>query len=185
MSTQDVETRTPPPDGEGAAVGKEDIAPKGVVKGSLEKTGDYVDERSSLVAAHKWFLFRNVPAETSWFQTLGFTAMALFGLQAITGIVLAMYYKPDPNTAFQSIEFITDTEIDILSEDLSQQFCKIFFYRFSNNNDIDSRICFIKYLSEKIMLRYFIDCFYYFPVNVVSVFIKTFLRSNVQQLKKC
>jgi ubiquinol-cytochrome c reductase cytochrome b subunit/menaquinol-cytochrome c reductase cytochrome b subunit len=34
--------------------------------------------------------------------------MALFGLQAITGIVLAMYYKPDTNTAFRSIEYITD-----------------------------------------------------------------------------
>lgn len=108
MSTQDIETRTPSPDGEGAAVGAEDIAPKNPVIGAVEQTGEYVDERSGLVTAHKWFLFRNVPGETSWFQTLGFTAMALFGLQAITGIVLAMYYKPDPNTAFQSIEFITN-----------------------------------------------------------------------------
>jgi menaquinol-cytochrome c reductase cytochrome b subunit len=52
-------------------------------------------------------MFRNVPAETSWFQTLGFTAMALFGMQAVTGIILAMYYQPSPNTAYQSIDAIT------------------------------------------------------------------------------
>lgn len=56
----------------------------------------------------RWLMFRNIPAGTSWFQTLGFTAMALFGMQAITGIILAMYYKPDPNTAFGSIAHITN-----------------------------------------------------------------------------
>ena len=58
--------------------------------------------------ASSGFMFRNIPAETSWFQTLGFTAMALFGMQAITGIILAMYYQPDPNTAYQSIDAITN-----------------------------------------------------------------------------
>jgi ubiquinol-cytochrome c reductase cytochrome b subunit/menaquinol-cytochrome c reductase cytochrome b subunit len=54
-------------------------------------------------------MFRNVPAETSWFQTLGFTAMALFGMQAVTGIILAMYYQPTAanNVAYQSIDSIT------------------------------------------------------------------------------
>ncbi len=90
------------------AVGTTDIAPKkpGVKAG--EATVDYVDERSGATTGLKWYLFRNIPAETSWFQTLGFTAMMLFGLQAITGIVLAMYYKPDPASAFQSIEVITN-----------------------------------------------------------------------------
>ena len=68
---------------------------------------DYVDERSGVKTGFKWFLFRNVPAETSWFQTLGFTAMALFGMQAVTGIILAMYYQPTPTTAYQSIDAIT------------------------------------------------------------------------------
>ncbi len=69
---------------------------------------DYVDERTGVKAGAKWFLFRNIPRGTSWFQTLGFTAMAIFGLQAITGIVLAMYYKPDPASAYDSIQFITN-----------------------------------------------------------------------------
>ena len=78
-----------------------DIAPKNPVVKVGRGELDYVDRRTGLKIGSKWFLFRNVPAETSWFQTLGFTAMALFGLQAITGIILAMYYTPDPNSAYQ------------------------------------------------------------------------------------
>jgi menaquinol-cytochrome c reductase cytochrome b subunit len=85
-----------------------DIAPKNPAVKAGEATFDYVDRRTGLKFGSKWFLFRNVPAETSWFQTLGFTAMALFGLQAITGIILAMYYTPDPDQAYQSIQSITD-----------------------------------------------------------------------------
>ena len=33
--------------------------------------------------------------------------MALFGMQAVTGIILAMYYQPSPTTAYQSIDAIT------------------------------------------------------------------------------
>jgi quinol---cytochrome c reductase cytochrome b subunit, bacillus type len=85
-----------------------DISPKNPAVKAGEATFDYVDRRTGLKFGSKWFLFRNVPAETSWFQTLGFTAMALFGMQAITGIILAMYYTPDPNQAYQSIQSITD-----------------------------------------------------------------------------
>jgi len=85
-----------------------DIGPKNPVIKAGEATLDYVDDRSGAKTGLSWFLFRNIPAETSWFQTLGFTALALFGLQAITGIVLAMYYTPDPNQAYQSIDSITN-----------------------------------------------------------------------------
>jgi menaquinol-cytochrome c reductase cytochrome b subunit len=85
-----------------------DIAPKNPAVKAGEATFDYVDRRTGLKFGSKWFLFRNVPAETSWFQTLGFTAMVLFGMQAITGIILAMYYTPNPNQAYQSIQSITD-----------------------------------------------------------------------------
>lgn len=83
------------------------IGPKNPAVQIGEATLGYVDERSGVKTGLRWFLFRNVPKETSWFQTLGFTAMALFGLQAITGIVLAMFYKPDPSRAYQSIDAIT------------------------------------------------------------------------------
>jgi menaquinol-cytochrome c reductase cytochrome b subunit len=85
-----------------------DIGPKNPATQTGHAVGDYVDQRTGAKTGLNWFLFRKIPAETSWFQTLGFTAMALFGLQAITGIVLAMYYKPDAAAAYESIRIITD-----------------------------------------------------------------------------
>ncbi len=69
---------------------------------------DWVEERSGLVGAIKYFLFRKVPGDTNWFHTLGSATLTAFLVQALTGVILAMYYKPDPNTAYESIRFITD-----------------------------------------------------------------------------
>jgi menaquinol-cytochrome c reductase cytochrome b subunit len=77
---------------------------------------DWIDERSAAVRGTKWFLFRNVPRDISWGQTLGSAALTAFIVQALTGAILALYYKPstaiDPVTgkpvAYSSIEAITD-----------------------------------------------------------------------------
>jgi menaquinol-cytochrome c reductase cytochrome b subunit len=69
---------------------------------------DWLEERSGLVGGVKYFLFRKVPAETNWFHTLGSATLTAFIVQAVTGVILAMYYKPDPDTAYESIQFITN-----------------------------------------------------------------------------
>jgi ubiquinol-cytochrome c reductase cytochrome b subunit/menaquinol-cytochrome c reductase cytochrome b subunit len=69
---------------------------------------DWLEERSGLVGGIRYFLFRNVPADTNWFQTLGSATLTAFIVQAVTGVVLAMYYKPDPSNAYTSIEYITN-----------------------------------------------------------------------------
>jgi menaquinol-cytochrome c reductase cytochrome b subunit len=69
---------------------------------------DWLEERSGLVGGLKYFLFRKVPAETNWFHTLGSATLTAFIVQLITGVVLAMYYKPDPETAYASIQLITN-----------------------------------------------------------------------------
>ena len=69
---------------------------------------DWVEERSGLVSVGKYFLFRNVPKDISWLQTLGASLLTVFIVQVTTGILLAMYYKPDPVSAFASIQYITD-----------------------------------------------------------------------------
>jgi menaquinol-cytochrome c reductase cytochrome b subunit len=77
---------------------------------------DWIDERSAIVRGTKWFFVRNVPRDISWAQTLGFASLMAFTVQALTGVVLAMYYEPsaviDPNTrkpvAYSSIEAITN-----------------------------------------------------------------------------
>ena len=77
---------------------------------------DWLEERSGLVGGVRYFLFRNVPADINWMQTLGSAALTAFLVQAITGVILAMYYVPsaatDPHTgqpvAWESIVNITD-----------------------------------------------------------------------------
>jgi quinol-cytochrome oxidoreductase complex cytochrome b subunit len=77
---------------------------------------DWIDERTAAVRGTKWFLFRNVPRDVSWAQTLGSATLTAFIVQALTGAILAMYYKPsseiDPSTdkpiAYSSIERITE-----------------------------------------------------------------------------
>jgi menaquinol-cytochrome c reductase cytochrome b subunit len=69
---------------------------------------DWIEERSGLVGYTKWFLFRKVPHDISWAQTLGSAALTAFISQVVTGIVLAFYYKPDPDRAYESILHITN-----------------------------------------------------------------------------
>src|ERR1700748_2519372 len=77
---------------------------------------DWLEERSGLIGGLKYFLFRKVPADINWMQTLGSAALTAFLVQAITGVILAMYYVPsadiDPHTgqpvAWESIVNITD-----------------------------------------------------------------------------
>ena len=77
---------------------------------------DWIDERTAAVSGTKWFLFRNVPRDVSWMQTLGSAALTAFIVQALTGAILAMYYEPsaaiNPVTgkpvAYSSIEAITN-----------------------------------------------------------------------------
>jgi quinol-cytochrome oxidoreductase complex cytochrome b subunit len=77
---------------------------------------DWLEERSGLVGGLKYFLFRNVPGDINWFQTLGAATLTAFLVQATTGVILAMYYKPDPTVnpvtglpvAYQSMQHITN-----------------------------------------------------------------------------
>jgi menaquinol-cytochrome c reductase cytochrome b subunit len=77
---------------------------------------DWLEERSGLIGGLRYFLFRKVPGDTNWFHTLGSATLTAFLVQAITGVILAMYYKPDatvnPRTgttaAYGSIQHITN-----------------------------------------------------------------------------
>lgn len=52
------------------------------------------------------FLFKELPSGTGWSATLGSLCVLLFGLLAVTGIFLAMYYNPSPDKAYQSVDYI-------------------------------------------------------------------------------
>jgi menaquinol-cytochrome c reductase cytochrome b subunit len=69
---------------------------------------DWLELRSGLVGGTKYFLFRKVPRDSSWWHTLGSATLTAFLVQVGTGVILAMYYKPDPEHAYESIEHITN-----------------------------------------------------------------------------
>ncbi|MDQ2982302.1 MAG: hypothetical protein M3R70_00035, partial [Actinomycetota bacterium] len=69
---------------------------------------DWLEERSGLVGGLKYFLFRKVPGDAGWWHTLGSATLTAFLVQALTGVILAMYYKADPENAYASIQHITN-----------------------------------------------------------------------------
>jgi quinol---cytochrome c reductase cytochrome b subunit, bacillus type len=68
---------------------------------------DWLEERSGLIGGVRYFLFRKVPGDTSWWHTLGSATLTAFLVQLVTGVILAMYYKPSPAEAHSSVEHIT------------------------------------------------------------------------------
>jgi menaquinol-cytochrome c reductase cytochrome b subunit len=97
------------------------LQPKPARPGTAEKMGpldtakeagitavDWIDERTSLSGGARWMMFRKVPKGTNWFYTLGSSSMFAFLNQAITGVFLAMYYRPSANEAYESARFITN-----------------------------------------------------------------------------
>jgi menaquinol-cytochrome c reductase cytochrome b subunit len=68
----------------------------------------WVDERTGLGPFGRGFAFRKTPKGTNWFYTLGSASMFAFLSQAVTGVFLAMYYRPSANEAYPSIQHINN-----------------------------------------------------------------------------
>src|SRR4051794_25542576 len=84
-------------------------SPVEVVQEAGIYTVDWIDERTSLSGGLRWLMFRKVPKGTNWFYTLGSATLFAFVSQAITGVFLAMYYRPDAaGGAYESIRHIND-----------------------------------------------------------------------------
>ena len=71
----------------------------------------FLYERLGLDAAFALAAKKRVPTHrSSVFYFLGGMALFLFGIQVITGILLALFYKPSPDQAFESVRGIV-TEV--------------------------------------------------------------------------
>jgi quinol-cytochrome oxidoreductase complex cytochrome b subunit len=87
---------------------------------------DWIDERTSLSGGLRWMLFRKVPKGINWFYTLGSATMFAFLNQAVTGVFLAMYYRPDASGgAYESIRYITASVMIIL---IFLHMARVFFF---------------------------------------------------------
>jgi menaquinol-cytochrome c reductase cytochrome b subunit len=70
---------------------------------------DWLDERTALSPVLRWTMWRKVPKGTNWAYTLGTATLFAFLNQAVTGVFLAMYYRPDATGgAYESIRNIND-----------------------------------------------------------------------------
>jgi ubiquinol-cytochrome c reductase cytochrome b subunit/menaquinol-cytochrome c reductase cytochrome b subunit len=89
--------------------GVEQPKPVDVAKEAGITVVDWVDERTSLSGAARWVMFRKVPKGTNWFYTLGSATLFAFLSQAVTGVFLAMYYRPDAaGGAYESMRYVND-----------------------------------------------------------------------------
>jgi quinol---cytochrome c reductase cytochrome b subunit, bacillus type len=71
-------------------------------------TVDWLDERLGVGGPTRFLLWRKVPAGTDWFSTLGVATLFAFGNQVVTGIFLAMFYRPSATEAYGSVTHITN-----------------------------------------------------------------------------
>lgn len=67
---------------------------------------DWIEDRLGLLTLKRVLLDKPLGPHVGWSQTLGAVALFLFLLQAATGVVLAFYYIPSPDTAYAAVTAI-------------------------------------------------------------------------------
>jgi len=75
----------------------------------IRRLADWLDHRTGFRAARHHLLDEALPPGTGWAFTLG--SLLLFGLavQVITGTLLALFYAPTPDHAWDSVRYITES----------------------------------------------------------------------------
>lgn len=69
----------------------------------------WLDERIDLSGLRRTLLDREVPDRLTWWHTLGSATLTVFLVQVVTGAVLATFYSPSPDHAYDSIVFVERT----------------------------------------------------------------------------
>lgn len=71
------------------------------------RLADWLDERFGWRSAWEAIFLRNIP-KTNWLFTLGSATLFVAVNQAVTGILLTIYYVPTPDQAYDSVQYITN-----------------------------------------------------------------------------
>jgi quinol-cytochrome oxidoreductase complex cytochrome b subunit len=72
----------------------------------MDRITKWIDERIDLLGIRQTLLDRKMPGGLTWWHTLGSATLAVFMVQAVTGTILAMYYAPSPDHAYDSIRYL-------------------------------------------------------------------------------
>ncbi len=70
----------------------------------------FLDDRFDTETARRFIdkqAHKRLPAHTGWLHVFGSLSLLLFIIQTITGILLLIYYRPTPEAAHKSIQYIT------------------------------------------------------------------------------
>lgn len=71
----------------------------------MQSVGEWLDARLQIAAALRETAEHPVPRETaSWFYVFGSAALVVFGVQVVTGILLAVVYVPTAGEAWNSLQ---------------------------------------------------------------------------------
>ena len=66
----------------------------------------WIDKRIDVTGLRRGLVDRQMPSGLTWWHTLGSATLTVFLVQVVTGIVLAMYYSPSPDHAYDSIKYL-------------------------------------------------------------------------------
>lgn len=72
----------------------------------MARLAEWLNERMGLVDLRRALLDREVPSRLTWWHTLGSATLATFLVQVVTGAVLATFYAPTPDHAYDSVRYI-------------------------------------------------------------------------------
>ena len=73
----------------------------------IHEIGSWLDQRLQLGAPIRHTMQHPIPRDTaSWFYVFGSAAMTVFGLQFVTGILLALIYVPSAGEAWNSLQIL-------------------------------------------------------------------------------
>jgi ubiquinol-cytochrome c reductase cytochrome b subunit len=72
----------------------------------MGRVSRWLDARLDLLSIRRALLDREVPDRLTWWHTLGSATLTVFLVQIVTGVVLATYYSPSPDHAYDSIGYI-------------------------------------------------------------------------------
>lgn len=72
----------------------------------IAKINQWLNERTAWKQVWEAIFLRKIP-KVNWFYTLGSASLFVALNQAITGILLTIYYVPTPDHAYDSVQYIT------------------------------------------------------------------------------
>lgn len=75
----------------------------------MGRLAQWMNERHGLGDLRRSLLDREVPSRLTWWHTLGSATLAAFLVQVVTGAVLATFYSPSPDHAYDSVRYIEGT----------------------------------------------------------------------------